>query len=153
MSLSYTDVYKKEEINYSYKKLNNLKDGLNEQRNNLQTILNTIKSVDEKLCTSLVGKTKTALEEKTKEIEDEFNKKIEDLTDIIDNLDIANDGILKIHWSGEGRDAFKTKINEWADSLKDVKTEMKTAKNAVTRLDEDTYRLISLAESIIIAGR
>ncbi len=86
MSLS----YKKEEINYSYKKLNNLKDGLNEQRNNLQTILNTIKSVDEKLCTSLVGKTKTALEEKTKEIEDEFNKKIEDLTDIIDNLDIAN---------------------------------------------------------------
>ena len=86
MSLS----YKKEEINYSYKKLNNLKDGLNEQRNNLQTILNAIKSVDEKLCTSLVGKTKTALEEKTKEIEDEFNKKIEDLTDIIDNLDIAN---------------------------------------------------------------
>ncbi len=86
MSLS----YKKEEINYSYKKLNNLKDGLNEQRNNLQTILNTIKSVDEKLCTSLVGKTKTALEEKTKEIEDEFNKKIEALTDIINNVNIAN---------------------------------------------------------------
>ena len=90
MSLSYTDVYKKEEINYSYKKLNNLKDGLNEQRNNLQTILNTIKSVDEKLCTSLVGKTKTALEEKTKEIEEEFNKKIEALTDIINNVNIAN---------------------------------------------------------------
>ena len=90
MSLSYAGSYDKEEINYSYKKLNNLKDGLNKQRNNLQTILNTIKSVDEKLCTSLVGKTKTALEEKTKEIEDEFNKKIEDLTDIIDNLDIAN---------------------------------------------------------------
>ena len=90
MNPVYECIYKKEEINYSYKKLNNLKDGLNEQRNNLQTILNTIKSVDEKLCTSLVGKTKTALEEKTKEIEDEFNKKIEDLTDIIDNLDIAN---------------------------------------------------------------
>ena len=90
MSLSYTDVYKKEEINYSYKKLNNLKDGLYEQRDNLQTVLNAIKSVDEKLCTSLVGKTKTALEEKTKEIEDEFNKKIEALTDIINNVNIAN---------------------------------------------------------------
>ena len=90
MSLSRRGVYEKEEINYSYKKLNNLKDGLNEQRNNLQTILNTIKSIDEKLCTSLVGKTKTALEEKTKEIEDEFNKKIEALTDIINNVNIAN---------------------------------------------------------------
>lgn len=90
MSLSHRGFYKKEEINYSYKKLNNLKDGLNKQRNNLQTILNTIKSVDEKLCTSLVGKTKTALEEKTKEIEDEFNKKIEALTDIINNVNIAN---------------------------------------------------------------
>jgi hypothetical protein len=90
MSLSHRGFYDKEEINYSYKKLNNLKDGLNEQRNNLQTILNAIKSVDEKLCTSLVGKTKTALEEKTKEIEDEFNKKIEALTDIINNVNIAN---------------------------------------------------------------
>ena len=90
MSLSRRGGYEKEEINYSYKKLNNLKDGLNKQRNNLQTILNTIKSVDEKLCTSLVGKTKTALEEKTKEIEDEFNKKIEALTDIINNVNIAN---------------------------------------------------------------
>ena len=90
MSLSHRGFYKKEEINYSYKKLNNLKDGLNKQRNNLQTILNTIKSIDEKLCTSLVGKTKTALEEKTKEIEDEFNKKIEALTDIINNVNIAN---------------------------------------------------------------
>ena len=77
-------------INYSYEKLNNLKDGLNEQRDNLQIVLDTIKSVDEILCTSLVGKTKTALEEKTKEIEDELNKKIEALTDIIDNLNIAN---------------------------------------------------------------
>ena len=77
-------------INYSYEKLNNLKDGLNEQRDNLQIVLDTIKSVDEILCTSLVGKTKTALEEKTKEIEDEFNKKIEALTDIINNVNIAN---------------------------------------------------------------
>lgn len=77
-------------INYSYEKLNNLKDGLNEQRDNLQIVLDTIKSVDEILCTSLVGKTKTALEEKTKEIEDELNKKIEALIDIIDNLNIAN---------------------------------------------------------------
>jgi hypothetical protein len=77
-------------INYSYEKLNNLKDGLNEQRDNLQIVLDTIKSVDEMLCTSFVGKTKTALEEKTKEIEDELNKKIEALTDIIDNLNIAN---------------------------------------------------------------
>mgnify|MGYP000930446443 CR=1 FL=1 len=77
-------------INYSYNKLNNLKDGLYEQRDNLQTVLNTIKSVDEKLCTSLVGKTKTALEEKTKEIEDELNKKIEALAGIIDNVNITN---------------------------------------------------------------
>ena len=90
MNPAYLSFDRNQKINYSYSKLNNLKDGLYEQRDNLQTVLNTIKSVDEKLCTSLVGKTKTALEEKTKEIEDEFNKKIEDLTDIIDNLDIAN---------------------------------------------------------------
>lgn len=77
-------------INYSYNKLDNLKNGLYEQRDNLQIVLDTIKSVDEILCTSLVGKTKSALEEKTKEIEDELNKKIEALTDIIDNLNIAN---------------------------------------------------------------
>ncbi len=82
-----------------------------------------------------------------------YGEQFDELVDCISKIKELDDGILKIHWSGEGRDAFKTKINEWADSLKDVKTEMKTAKNAVTRLDEDTYRLISLAESIIIAGR
>ena len=90
MSPDYMNNDIKREINYSYSKLNNLKDGLYEQRDNLQTVLNAIKSVDEKLCTSLVGKTKTALEEKTKEIEEELNKKIEALTDIIDNVNIAN---------------------------------------------------------------
>ena len=82
-----------------------------------------------------------------------YGEQFDELVNCISKIKQLDDGILKIHWSGEGRDAFKTKINEWADSLKDVKTEMKTAKNAVTRLDEDTYRLISLAESIIIAGR
>ena len=77
-------------INYSYNKLNNLKDRLNEQRNNLQTVINSIKTINDKLCTSLVGKTKTALEEKTKEIEDELNKKIEALAGIIDNVNITN---------------------------------------------------------------
>lgn len=91
MNPVYECIYKKkEEINYSYNKLNNLIDGLSKQRNNLQTILNAIKSVDEKLCTSLVGKTKTAFEEKTKEIEDALSKKIEDLTGIIDNICISN---------------------------------------------------------------
>lgn len=90
MNPTYLSFDRNQKINYSYSKLNNLKDGLYEQRDNLQTVLNTIKSVDEKLCTSLVGKTKTALEEKTKEIEDELNKKIEALTDIIDNVNIAN---------------------------------------------------------------
>ena len=82
-----------------------------------------------------------------------YGEQFDEIVSCISKIKQLDDGILKIHWSGEGRDAFKTKINEWADSLKDVKTEMKTAKNAVTRLDEDTYRLISLAESIIIAGR
>ena len=82
-----------------------------------------------------------------------YGEQFDELVNCISKIKQLDDGILKIHWSGEGRDAFKTKINEWADSLKDVKTEMKTAKKAVTRLDEDTYRLISLAESIIIAGR
>ena len=82
-----------------------------------------------------------------------YGEQFDELVNCISKIKQLDDWIMKIHWSGEGRDAFKTKINEWADSLKDVKTEMKTAKNAVTRLDEDTYRLISLAESIIIAGR
>ena len=82
-----------------------------------------------------------------------YGEQFDELVNCISKIKQLDDGILKIHWSGEGRDAFKTKINEWADSLKGVKTEMNTAKKAVTRLDEDTYRLISLAESIIIAGR
>ena len=82
-----------------------------------------------------------------------YGEQFAELVNCISKIKQLDDGILKIHWSGEGRDAFKTKINEWADSLKGIKTMMKTAKNAVTRLDEDTYRLISLAESIIIAGR
>ena len=57
-------------INYSYNKLDNLKNGLYEQRDNLQIVLDTIKSVEE--------------------IEEELNKKIEALTDIIDNVNIAN---------------------------------------------------------------
>ena len=82
-----------------------------------------------------------------------YDKQFDDLVSCISKIKELDDGILKMHWSGEGRDAFKTKINEWADSLKDVKTEMKTTKKAVTRLDEDTDILIGLAESIIIAGR
>ena len=82
-----------------------------------------------------------------------YGEQFDEIVSCISKIKQLDDGILKIHWSGEGRDAFKTKINEWADSLKGIKTMMKTAKNAVTRLDEDTYRLISLAESIIIAGR
>lgn len=82
-----------------------------------------------------------------------YDKQFDELVDCISKIKELDDGILKMHWSGEGRDAFKTKINEWADSLKDVKTEMKTTKKAVTRLDEDTDILIGLAESIIIAGR
>lgn len=82
-----------------------------------------------------------------------YGEQFDELVNCISKIKQLDDGILKIHWSGEGRDAFKTKINEWADSLKGIKTMIKTAKNAVTRLDEDTYRLISLAESIIIAGR
>ncbi len=82
-----------------------------------------------------------------------YDKQFDELVSCISKIKELDDGILKMHWSGEGRDAFKTKINEWADSLKDVKTEMKTTKKAVTRLDEDTDILIGLAESIIIAGR
>ena len=82
-----------------------------------------------------------------------YGEQFDELVDCISKIKELDDGILKMHWSGEGRDAFKTKINEWADSLKDVKTEMKTTKKAVTRLDEDTGILIGLAESIIIAGR
>ena len=79
-----------------------------------------------------------------------YDKQFDELVDCISKIKELDDGILKMHWSGEGRDAFKTKINEWAYSLKDVKTEMKTTKKAVTRLDEDTDILIGLAESIII---
>ena len=82
-----------------------------------------------------------------------YGEQFDELVDCISKIKELDDGILKMHWSGEGRDAFKTKKNEWADSLKDVKTEMKTTKKAVTRLDEDTDILIGLAESIIIAGR
>ena len=82
-----------------------------------------------------------------------YDKQFDELVDCISKIKELDDGILKMHWSGEGRDSFRTKINEWADSLKDVKTEMKTTKKAVTRLDEDTDILIGLAESIIIAGR
>ena len=82
-----------------------------------------------------------------------YSEQFDELVSCISKIKELDDGILKMHWSGEGRDAFKTKINEWADSLKDVKTEMKTTKKAVTRLDEDTDILIGLAESIIIAGR
>ena len=82
-----------------------------------------------------------------------YDKQFDELVSCISKIKELDDGILKMHWSGEGRDAFKTKINEWADSLKNVKTEMKTTKKAVTRLDEDTDILIGLAESIIIAGR
>ena len=82
-----------------------------------------------------------------------YGEQFDELVNCISKIKQLDDGILKIHWLGEGRDAFKTKINEWADSLKDVKTEMKTTKKAVTRLDEDTDILIGLAESIIIAGR
>ena len=82
-----------------------------------------------------------------------YGEQFDELVDCISKIKELDDGILKMHWSGEGRDAFKTKINEWADSLKDVKTEMKTTKKAVTGLDEDTDILIGLAESIIIAGR
>ena len=87
------------------------------------------------------------------EIINVYGEQFDELVDCISKIKELDDGILKMHWSGEGRDAFKTKINEWADSLKDVKTEMKTTKKAVTRLDEDTDILIGLAESIIIAGR
>ena len=82
-----------------------------------------------------------------------YGEQFDELVDCISKIKELDDGILKMHWSGEGRDAFKTKINEWADSLKDVKTEMKTTKKAVTRLDEDTDIFIGLAESSIIAGR
>ena len=82
-----------------------------------------------------------------------YGEQFDELVDCISKIKELDDGILKMHWSGEGRDAFKTKINEWADSLKDVKTEMKTTKKAVTRLDEDTDILIGLAESSIIGGR
>ena len=82
-----------------------------------------------------------------------YDKQFDELVSCISKIKELDDGILKMHWSGEGRDSFRTKINEWADSLKDVKTEMKTTKKAVTRLDEDTDILIGLAESIIIAGR
>ena len=82
-----------------------------------------------------------------------YGEQFDELVDCISKIKELDDGILKMHWSGEGKNAFKTKINEWADSLKDVKTEMKTTKKAVTRLDEDTDILIGLAESIIIAGR
>ena len=82
-----------------------------------------------------------------------YGEQFDELVDCISKIKELDDGILKMHWSGEGRDAFKTKINEWADSLKDVKTEMKTTKKAVTRLDEDTDILIGLAESIINSGR
>ena len=82
-----------------------------------------------------------------------YGEQFDELVDCISKIKELDDGILKMHWSGEGRDSFRTKINEWADSLKGVKTEMKTAKKAVTRLDEDTDILIGLAESIIIAGR
>ena len=82
-----------------------------------------------------------------------YGKQFDELISCISKIKQLDDGILKMHWSGEGRDSFRTKINEWADSLKGVKTEMKIAKKAVTRLDEDTDILIGLAESIIIAGR
>lgn len=82
-----------------------------------------------------------------------YDKQFDELVSCISKIKELDDGILEMHWSGEGRDAFKTKINEWVDSLKSIKTDIKTAKKSVTRLDEDTHLLISLAESIIIAGR
>lgn len=84
------------EITYSYSKLKNLESNLYKQRDNLQIILGAIKSIDDNLCTALVGKTKIALEEKTKVIEDAFNKKIEELNEIIANVNTTNETSLGI---------------------------------------------------------
>ena len=79
-----------------------------------------------------------------------YDKQFDELVKCISKIKELDDGILKDHWSGEGRDSFKTKINEWADSLEEVKTKMKTAKSAVTIMDGDASSLIRLVDCIKI---
>ena len=79
-----------------------------------------------------------------------YDRQLDELVKCISNIRELDDGILKEHWSGEGRDAFTTKITEWADSFEGVKTKMKTAKNAVTIMDGNASSLIILVDRIKI---
>ena len=79
-----------------------------------------------------------------------YGKQFDELISCISKIKQLDDGILKMHWSGEGRDAFTAKINEFVDSLEGVKTMIKTTKKAVSVLDKDAYALIKLVDSIKI---
>ena len=79
-----------------------------------------------------------------------YGKQFDELVSCISKIKQLDDGILKEHWSGEGRDAFTAKINEFVDSFEDAKTMIKTTKKAVSVLDKDVDALIKLVDSIKI---
>lgn len=79
-----------------------------------------------------------------------YDRQLDELVSCISKIKELDDGILKEHWSGEGRDSFKTKIDEWADSFKGVKDKMNTAKKAVAIMDGDASSLIRLVNCIKI---
>ena len=81
-----------------------------------------------------------------------YDRQLDELVKCISNIKELDDGILKEHWSGEGRDSFKTKIDEWADSFKGVKNKMKTAKKAVAIMDGDASSLVRLVNCIKITN-
>jgi hypothetical protein len=77
-----------------------------------------------------------------------YDKQFDELVSCISKIKQLDDGILKMHWSGEGRDAFTAKINEFVDSFESVKNMIKTTEKAIATLDGDTERLVILCAAI-----
>lgn len=77
-----------------------------------------------------------------------YAKQFDELVSCISKIKQLDDGILKMHWSGEGRDAFTAKINEFVDSFEGAKTMIKTTEKAIATLDGDTERLVILCAAI-----
>ena len=81
-----------------------------------------------------------------------YNQQLDELVNYVLEIKKLDDGILKEHWSGEGRDAFTTKINEWADNFKNLTSMMKTTEKAVATLDKDADTLLTLISFIKITN-
>lgn len=79
-----------------------------------------------------------------------YDNQIKELANCISEIKNLEAGILKSHWSGEGRDSFTAKIKEWASDFESCKTMMKIAKKAASRLDDDADILVRLVDTIKI---